>query len=436
MQRLDIAIAADGLTADILVHAGAAAGRSEVDAALTAAGVRSGIDGTAVLALAERLADPGYAGVVRIAHGRSPVAGADGRVEFAGGGPPLAGALCADGHIDYRERHLLQPVANGAVVLRIAPPGAGEPGCDVRGGTLPARPGVPATVRTGPGVERCGDEVIARRDGVLLAAGTSVDVVSLYAHPGDVDLRSGNLRTEGSIEIAGDVHETMEVTAGADVLVRGGVLSARVCAGGSVQIQQGVLGRDAVVEAGADLRCRHATAATLAAGGTLRVDDQLAHCRARAGSVRLAGGRGQVFGGELRARTAIDVQRAGTDEGAATLLSVADLADEPTQRAQRNAEAERAARSAARAADSGRFSRAKGNRVAVRAADRTAEERLRLVVLRRELLQQASITVRDVAHAGVRIQFGDRTLHLDEWRRAVRFRFDTDQDRICEEPIP
>ena len=65
----------------------------------------------------------------------------------------------------------------------------------------------------------------------------------------------------------------MSVTAKAEVLVRGAVLSARVIAGGSVRIQQGVLGRDAVVEAGGDLRCRHATSASLAAGGVLRVEE-------------------------------------------------------------------------------------------------------------------------------------------------------------------
>ncbi len=437
MNRLVVNIAADGLSAVAKVSAGAAASRAELDAELQRAGVVFGHDEAALRALAELLLDPDHAGEHVVANGVAPQHGANGRLDPQFTLGQTIGEVCKDGHVDFRERRLLQPIGPDEHIASVHAPTAGTAGKDVRGRPLPARPGAAAKFRLGPGARLADDKILASRGGVVLADDKTIDVVPLYQHRGDVDLKSGNLHSEGSLEVTGDVGDGFAATATGDVMVRGVVQSAKVTAGGSVHVDQGILGTQSEVTAGVDLSCRHATAAQLQAGGTILVHDQLAHCRARGERILLVEGRGQAFGGELRAQISIEVSAAGTKEGAATLLAIADLLDERNELAQLSSEAARVARVATRGDNTnGRISKGKGTRLAVRAEDRSETERLRLIARQRELLDNASVVIHDVAHVGVRIQLGDLVLRIDAPRHAVRYRYDRDQNQILEEYLP
>lgn len=434
MQRVTIEIAADGLCAKARVTKGPAQGKAQVQAAIDAALVVHGIAAQVIAELGTRLADVDYEGTVQIAQGTAAQPGIDGRLTFAFKLDASVGELCGDGHIDFHERHLLQPVAQAAEIATIVAPTQGVHGRDVRGRTLPSKPGAPAKFRLGPGASQQADKIVATRAGVLLRSDKALDVVPLYEHRGDVDLHSGNLRTEGSLAISGDVHEGFAASATGNIVVRGAVLSAHVAAGGDVEVQQGIMGLPSTVQAGGNLRCRHATAASLQAGQTATIGDQLAHCEVRAEHIVMRSGRGQAFGGALRARTSIDMNAAGTSEGASTLLAIADLLDERAELAQRASEAARVLRNANRAGGGGgRIAAGKGTRMAVRAEDRSEAERLRLLARQRELLAAACITVHDTVHVGVSVQFGDLVLCIDKPRHATRFRYDPTKHCIHEE---
>lgn len=427
-------VSTDGLTAKVRAGPGPSVSAADLLAALAAAGVTAGIDDAAVAAFAASLADPNFRGDAVLARGQAPRPGEPCRVGFTQPLEQTPGEIHRDGHIDFHERHLLHPVEVGQVIARLAPATAGESGCDVRGQDLPATAGTGCRVRCGPGARIDGDVVVATRAGVLLQDGDRLDVVPLYVHKGDVNLRSGNLRGEGSIEVRGDVGAGFVVAATADVVVHGSVFEAKVEAGANVRVAQGVMGGSTVVANG-ELQCRHAVAATLSAGRDLVVADQILHCRARAEHILLTSGRATAIGCELRARAGIVVGTAGNADGAGALLAAADLADARAALALLQGEAARSARSAARV-DAFRQSRIKGNRQAQRDHDQTETERLRLLARQRELLSTATITVTGVAHAGVRIQFGEFGLVLDQPRTAVRFRYDRPTDRILEETLP
>ncbi len=427
-------VSTDGLTAKVRAAAGPVCSRADVTAALTAAGVVAGFDENAIDGFAARLLDPAFRGEAVLAHGRAARPGEPCQVGYTIELAQVPGEIQRDGHIDFHERHLLHPVEVGQVVARLAPATAGEAGCDVRGRHLPAAAGPSCRIRCGPGVRVDGDDVVATRAGVLLHDGDRLDVVPLYVHKGDVDLRSGNLRGEGSIEVRGDVGAGFVVAASADVVVHGSVFEATVEAGANVRITQGAMGGSTVVAAG-DLQCRHAVAASLTAGRELTVQDQLMHCRARAERIVMTTGRAHAIGCELRARTSIVVGTAGNADGAGAVLAAADLGDARAALALLQGDAARNARSAARV-DAWRQSRIKGNRLAQRDKDQTETERLRLLARQRELLGTATITVTGVAHAGVLIQFGEFGIVLDQPRRAVRFRYDRPNDRIHEENLP
>lgn len=439
VDRLRIQIADDGLTATVTVGAGSPFSRQDLAEALTAAGIRHGIDEAACAAVTAAAADPAFTTTARaIAAATAAVPGQPGRLDLRHGPELLPGTERADGSMDFRERDRLIAIFTGDVLATEWPPTVGTDGRDVRGRPLVAAPGKPARVGLGGGAVRRGDgAIVATREGALLTtADGRLDVVPYWAHAGDVDLASGNLRSHGSIEIAGDVRPTLSVQADGDVIVLGAVLDATVTAGSSVAVHGGVLGDSAAVEAAGNVECRHATAARLRAGQRVHVRDQVAGTRVRADTIVLDGGRGHVLGGELRARTTLRMREAGSAQGAATLLAVADLTDEQRELARLEATARTLQRGDAGRRDDGRGKGGKAARRSLLARDEATAERLRLAQRQRQLLAAAELTIAGTAWPGVTIRFGDRTLTLAEPAQATRFRWDPDRADIAKEPLP
>lgn len=421
MARFTVEIRDQGMAAFVKATSGPAVVAAELTEALRAAKVTSGIDAEVLARLGQQLADPNWQGEVCIAKGEAPSHGENGRVELQLPFGLCAGSERADGSIDYRERHMLQPVANQSLLARIIAPTPAQAGIDVLGKILAAKPGAPARLRLGPGVEQRADCIYATRNGVLIADQGKLDVAPLYVHRGDVDLHSGNLRSDGSIEVSGDVADGFSATAAANLVVRGSAYAARIDAVADVHVAQGIMGQ-CEVTAGGSISCRHATSAQLRAERDLIVGDQLTHCDASADRILLRTGRARAMGGTLRAKTCIELGTAGSEEGAATHLCAADVSEDRAQRARLNSEAARAAK--------GSRTDLKSRRSAQRADDRSETERLSMLKTQRELLQHATVTVTGTLHPGVTVRFGEHALVLLEPRQAVRLRFNSQDETI------
>lgn len=431
--RIRITTSERDMVATAQAIAGPAVGIGELQAALAAAKVVHGIDAAAVQAFAGRLADPTFCGSAVLARGEPPTPGADGRIDMSYPPEVLPGETRADGSIDYRERHLLVPVREATELGRIVPPAPGRAGCDVHGTTLPSRPGKPHQVRTGPGTRIVEDRIVATRSGVLVQHARALDVVPLYTHAADVDYASGSLHSEGSLAVRGDVHEGFTAVAAGDVQVDGSVLGGHVRAGGSVRIAQGVLGTTASVHAHGDLSCRHATAAELSALGNVHLHDQAAHCRIRGESLEARTGHGAVLGGDVAVRTRITLRVAGTAAGCATHLAVGDVtADAAAAVRATNPEAKVAERARQRGSGDDRPT-GKALRSGLRSADTDLEERLRLRLRQRQLLENATVEVLDTLHVGVRVTFGEKSWVCDATRHHVRLRWSPEDEAIREE---
>jgi uncharacterized protein (DUF342 family) len=433
--RIRVLVAKDRLTAEVQVVPGAAADAEALRSSLAQAQVAHGLDQAVLTELGVRLLDPALQTKRTVARGEPPQAGQDGRVELAFALALQPGHARRDGGIDFRERELLHSVANGDEIARVVAPVPGRSGRDVRGQPLPPPPAKPASLRPGPGARLEPDgRVVAARDGVVVVRPGTIDVVAQWQHDGDVDLHSGNLHSRGSLLVRGNVCEGAAVEADGDVVVQGAIFDARVAAGGNVLVNLGIQGGHSRVEAGGDLHCRHATAALLTAGGTLRVQDQLAHCRARACSIEALHGRGHAFGGELRARDGVRVLHAGTPGGAPTLLAVADLSGEQDELVRKQHAADAARRQALREAEptrprlAGRLGRQQAE-----ADDAVLTTELQLTERQREVLQQARIEVLGTLHPGVRIQFGPTELTIQEPLARAAFRWDAETGAIVQE---
>lgn len=435
MSRIRVTIAADGLSADASAETGTTCTRSDVLGALTAAGVIAGIDEAAIDALVGRLAAGGAGTATVVARGEKATAGEDGRVERVFAMGQLVGRRHPDGRIDYHERELLHPVADKQLVATIVPPTAGTAGTDVRGRRIEPAAGKPHAVRFGPGVRIEGETIVAARAGVMLQDARLLDVVPLYQHGGDVDLRSGNLHTEGSLAVRGELRDGFAVSAAGDVQIGGAVQHGTVTAGGSVRVGAGLLD-GSVVKARGSVVARHVTSSRIEAGAEIVLADEATHAQLRADDIRIVTGRGTAFGGELRARGTIAVVNAGTATGAVTVLSAADITDESAAFVKATNQDSKVDRTAARVRRDAGGPPGKAARASLKGADAVQQQKIALAQRQRALLQNAAIHVQGTLHPGVRIQFGTRILVVDSSRTKRRFRWDAEQDRILEELIP
>jgi uncharacterized protein (DUF342 family) len=407
--RFKITIASDSLLAEAIVVAGLKARATEVEQALATAGVVFGIDAAAVQSLGQQLMNPDYHGEVVLARGEAAQPAVNGLIELELGGSSGSGANKENGRIDLRERDLLRAVMADAIVGRLVVPVPGVPGRDVRGNVLEVAATEPFAPRLGPGIRAEAEGlIVATRAGVVLVKGNkSIDVVDLWKHEGDVDIRSGNLHTNGSLQITGDLQEGGTATSLGDVIIGGSVLDGRLRASGSATIAGGVMGEKCVVTVGGDVHFHHATSAIITAEGEMQVAAQIAHCWVQASSIELLQGRGQAFGGELRASSNINMLIAGTENGAPTSVVIGNMDAAEKVIVRRNAAK---ADKSASVVDDAKTS----------APARTAGSNWR----------GCTISIQDVCWPGVRIQFGNVFMDIQEPLRRVAFRWDSDLEQI------
>ena len=109
------------------------------------------------------------------------------------------------------------------------------------------------------------------------------------------------MRADGDCLVLGTVMDGARMKVEGSLRVEGGIESAEVTVGGSVEILRGVSGNGGgIIRAGGDLRARFLDHATVSVAGDLVVETSILHCTLRAdGDVRLTSGRGIIAGGRV-----------------------------------------------------------------------------------------------------------------------------------------
>jgi uncharacterized protein len=447
--RLVLRIEDAGLAARLHIGAGPALSRADAEAALRASlaamRVGAGLDEAALAHAIEALVgDAAVGDEIVVARGRAPREGERDRLELDEPLGPVAGTLREDQTLDYRERRLIVPVDAGASLGRIVPGRPAEAGFDVFGAVLDAKEADPFELRHGEGIVCDADGTLrATRAGARSADKQGVlDVVDLHVHAAAVDLASGNLATEGSLQIARDVASGMHVHAGADLVIKGTVESARIDAGGSIVIGGGVIGGAAEpgeagrVYAGGDLTLRHALGARLVCGGTLRVQRSVATSRLQAREIVIDGA---MLGDSAEAETRIRVRDAGSPAGGPCHLRAAHPLELPSSgQSEEEAARLRALTRLSRHGDplSARKARdtrkGRGERRNITPAPELGQQWL-FRRRQRELQTDARIEIEGTGHPGCRIDFGGRPLVLEVSVTGRVFRFDPERDEIVAE---
>lgn len=266
-----------------------------------------------------------YCTDIILAKGQEPVPGEDARIEYLFETDlHRKPALREDGSVDYFKMTTINQCRKGETLARIIPEKPGAPGNDIYGKMIAPRLAKPAVLKFGRNIVLSEDKrsISTAVDGHVTLVDDKVFVSDVYEVP-NVDVSTGNLEFEGSIQVNGDVKENFEVKAGGNVIVNGLVEGASITAGGNIIISKGMNGMSkGLLKAGGDVIVRFLENTRVIAGGYVHAEAIL-HSKISSGSeVTVEGRKGLIVGGYVQAAKGVTAKCIGGSLGATTILEV------------------------------------------------------------------------------------------------------------------
>ncbi|HVA25969.1 MAG TPA: flagellar assembly protein A [Chloroflexota bacterium] len=251
-----------GLTMEYIPHMGSPAAHAQtLMAELNRRNVVYGLDQQAINHIMEEHV---LHEEVIVAHGTPAHVGKDAELDLLLLPPTFLAASGETGQVDYKNIDNVSQVKAGDVISRGTASEPGEPGMNIFGKDIRPR-AVRERIRHPAGkntaISEDGLEMSAAKDGYLRWNGDLIDVCELFLVQGDVDLRTGNVRYDGEVEVYGNVQPGFEVVAGESVHIFGSVEGRVESEQGSVTISHGAMGTDgtpASVTARGDVKLGHA----------------------------------------------------------------------------------------------------------------------------------------------------------------------------------
>jgi len=289
----------------------------------------------------------GYAKERIIAQGQRPVKGIDAR--FQSLIPQIRERkpqIDKRGIANYRDLGQLIVVRPGDPLMCRTPPTAGKQGWDITGRAIMPQPGQDIQFASGlQGVELDPEaELDPDNNSLLLAAITGqpklvpngVVVEPTLALP-QVDMSTGNMSFDGTINIKGDVKDGMKIRVTGDVFVGGTVEAAEIEADGNIVIKGGVIGHsehsgdpnevptfNAIIISKGSISAHFAENASMEAGIDIIIEEFSMHNHLTALNrvlVGKSGGRkGRIIGGMTSASVLVKTAVIGSSAGFITKI--------------------------------------------------------------------------------------------------------------------
>ncbi len=326
--EIQVQIAADEMSAQLSLvppHGGKPVTVENVQKTLAQAGVAFGIDQAAVV----QLCALGRCTQVCIAQGALAQNGQNTVFEsLVPQTTDRAPKVGADGLIDYREHGGIVVVGPGQPLMRRTPPTPGVAGHTVIGRELPPQEGVMEVFAT----ELPGTQVASDNPDLLLAAvagqpvlvkhGVMVEAIFKLT---EVNMTTGNVYFDGTVQVTGEVLPGMKVQASGDIIVRGTVDGGLLEAGGNIQIGGGVIAHSHLRAQGA-VSARFAENSSIHAGTVIALDDMALECELQSLNQIIIGAkvpqRGRLVGGSATAMMLLQVPLLGSSKGGITRVKV------------------------------------------------------------------------------------------------------------------
>lgn len=266
-----------------------------------------------------------YCTDIVLARGKEPTPGVDASIEyFFNTETHRRPTVCEDGSVDYFSLTTINQCKKGDALAQIIPEVPGIDGSDIFGNRIRAKEPKHITLKFGQNIGLSEDKrtIYTMVDGHVTLLEDKVFVSDVYVVK-DVDVSTGNLDYQGSIQIDGNVTTNFEVKAGGNVIVEGLVEGAKITAGGSITIGKGMNGAaGGMLKASGDVIVKFLENARVVAGGFVH-SGAILHSRVSAGTeVIVEGKKGLIVGGYVQAAKRIEAKSIGASMGATTILEV------------------------------------------------------------------------------------------------------------------
>lgn len=235
---------------------------------------------------------------------------------------PAAGG---DGVLDIREMQQKTLVKAGQMIAEVRYKQPAVPGKDVFGKPLPPPPNVEFEVTVGEGVEkRENGQFFATVDGIPTIESSAISLSKVFVHQGDVNLRSGNIRFDGNVEITGSIDSGATVDVSGNLVVGGTIRDAFVKVGGDLEARMGIVtGEGGRVHVRNQVVADFVENSNLVCGGDLRIKKVLLNSRVVVGGALHANENGGIVaGGLISCRQFLRTGKLGFPKGATTQVNV------------------------------------------------------------------------------------------------------------------
>lgn len=236
--------------------------------------------------------------------------------------------LNEDGSVDFHKLENINSVTEGMLLATLTKEIPGKPGKDVAGADIKPQAVEVKRLLAGKNtfLRNDGTELISSVNGhVILDTDGKVVVSNLYEIKGDVDMSTGDINYDGNVTIHGNVLTGFSVCATGDIEIDGVVEAAKVIAGGKIIIKRGIQGMNkGYLKAKGNILCRFIESATVAAGGMVEADAIMHSVVSAREEIHVAGKKGLIVGGQVRAGRLIESMTIGSPMGSSTALEVGD----------------------------------------------------------------------------------------------------------------
>lgn len=354
----------------------------------------------------------------------------------------------ADGRADFRAHDEITTVEKDQLIAEIPSFQSVETeGWDVTGAPLSARAVEQAELNIGDHIRREEDEdgtvrLYADESGELLYDGRNMSVHLSHAVKGNVDMHTGNVRFPGDVQVKGNVERGFFVVAGGEVHIAGTVDGALVSSGGTIQIDQGVIGaKKAVLRAKENIKAQFVEEATILAVGDIAIKNSCLRSQVKCnGTLRLVGEKGTLIGGKVYAKHGLEVRNLGNSKGVRTAVSfgqdylIADQIEQHEKDIQRLKELITAIDSQMKTYEQRRqfksLEKVRSNKL--KYLKMMEKRSLRLFTLREQYEEHFSskVEVRDTLYPGVLIESHGRFYEVQAPQQNVTLHFNQDNGRI------
>ena len=259
-----------------------------------------------------------------IAVGREVVNGTNGHYEFffnteINGEPEIL----RDGSADLSGIDSLQQVKVGDRIALYHKATKGNDGYDVFGNFIKAVPGKEIPILKGTGFMIMNDRVsyVATYTGAIRMVDGRVEISKLMVVQ-EVRITDKKIKYDGTVYVVNDVYSGSVIEATGDVIVGGHMESSEITAGGNVIVKGGVTCPiRGGVTAGGDVSAKYFEGASIV-GANISAN-YFINCKIESkGMVRTYGRVGMIYGGTVNSLYGIEVASVGNKTGARTIINI------------------------------------------------------------------------------------------------------------------